>query len=205
MRYISWTNSLFGLEEDLTNWEADMQKLATNITSSRSDQKQFQAVMCAQAVISKSCMMLMLVKFSPNTFAGLVMHRSFLIKRDQAETQYSIRQRGLSEAAVLEGALNVIECCRKLIRLGIHLAYWFLGCNLQIACLALCEYLQNHIHKSTEADLQRPQDGLKVATALIEEIVSSGGNVAIAQVYETVKIIQKAWIYPSRAISNQVG
>jgi hypothetical protein len=180
-RFSSYDNStrqLPLLERELQVWAADMHKMSVTVATNRPDKKQLQAILLAQGIIR------------------LIMHRSFLIQRYQLQPQQAFnQQRQVSEAAVLDGALTVIETCKRLIELGIHLSFWFLTVNLQIACLALCEYLQNQHEKPTGTDTSRPEEGLKIATSLLQNIADSGENPAVSQVLEAVKAIQQAWMY----------
>ena len=123
------------------------------------------------------------------------MHRSFLIQRDIQDASEAYRnQRSVSESSILESALQVLEQSRRLIRLGMHLSFWFIISDIQIACLALCEYIQNFIERGLiEGDLlTQPQEGLQAAITLLEEIEQSNENPAVTQVLEAVRTIQEA-------------
>lgn len=174
------------LEQEFQVWAKDMHEMSTTVATNRSDKKQLHAILLAQAIMR------------------LIMHRSFLIQRGQLEPQHTFaRQRQLSEEAVLDGALTVIDMCKRLIQLGIHLSFWFLTVDLQIACLALCEYLQNQPEKPTGNDITRPENGLRTATNLLQDISDSGENPAVSQVLDAVKAIQDAWKYQVAQQSQQ--
>lgn len=163
-----------------------MHNMSTSVVTNRPDKKQMQAILLAQALMR------------------LIMHRSFLIQRGQLDSQQALtRQRQISEAAVLDGALTVIDTCKRLVQLGIHLSFWFLTVDLQIACLALCEYLQNQHDKPTGTDISKPEEGLRVATGVLQEIADSGENAAVGQVLEAVKAIQDAWNYQTMQLNQQ--
>lgn len=184
---VPWLERLPRLENDFQAWARDMDSLSNTLAVSRSDKKQVQAILLAQAIMR------------------LIMHRSFLIQRAQLAGQQAIdRQQQVSEAAVLDGALTVITTCKRLIQLGIHLSFWFLTVDLQIACLALCEYLQNQHEKSTGMDISKPEEGLRTATGLLQEIADSGENAAVGQTLDAVKAIQAAWEYQRMQASLQV-
>lgn len=183
---VPWIQRLPALENDFQAWAQDMHQMANSVVTNRPDKKQMQAILLAQAIMR------------------LIMHRSFLIQRGQLDSPQALsRQRLISEAAVLDGAIAVIDTCKRLIQLGIHLSFWFLTVDLQIACLALCEYLQNQHEKPTGTDISKPEEGLKTATGLLQEIADSGENPAVSQVLDAVKAIQDAWQYQSMQTTQQ--
>lgn len=183
-----WLEHLPLLENDFQTWAQDMHSMSITVATNRPDKKQLQAILLAQAIMR------------------LIMHRSFLIQRGQIDGQQAFaRQRQASEAAVLDGAITVIETCKRLIQLGIHLSFWFLTVDLQIACLALCEYLQNQHDRPTAADISRPEEGLKTATDLLQEIADSGENPAVGQVLEAVNAIRAAWSYQVQQASQSAA
>lgn len=183
---VPWIQRLPALENDFQAWAQDMHNMSLSVATNRPDKKQMQAILLAQAIMR------------------LIMHRSFLIQRGQLDSPQTLtRQRQVSEAAVLDGALTVIDTCKRLVELGIHLSFWFLTVDLQIACLALCEYLQNQHEKPNGTDISRPEEGLRTATSLLQEIADSGENAAVGQVLEAVKAIQDAWNYQMMQPSQQ--
>ncbi|KAL7010339.1 hypothetical protein EMMF5_000362 [Cystobasidiomycetes sp. EMM_F5] len=163
----------------------------------RADKMQFQGVLLAYHII-RQCSRVCAPAW-PLTqkilFAGIIMHRSFLIQREIQEPSEAYRyQRGISEAAILDSAMQILDFCRRLIRLGVHLSFWFITSHIQISCLALCEYIQNYVERGLlgSSDLAQPQQGLETAVALLEEIEQSGENPAVVQVLEAVRTIQDA-------------
>lgn len=164
-----------------------MNSMAGTVATNRPDKKQMQSILLAQAIMR------------------LIMHRSFLIQRSQFDGQQAFAiQQGISEAAVLDGALTVIDTCKRLIQLGIHLSFWFLTVDLQMACLALCEYLQNQHDKPRGTDVRKSEEGLKTAIDLLQQIADSGENPAVGQVLEAVKAVQSAWTYQRTQPSLQL-
>ena len=76
------------------------------------------------------------------------------------------------------------------------LHFWFIGVDLQISCLALCEYIQNASHTAASEGFQKPREALHQATMMLVNILQSGDNPAAAQVLEAVMNIQQAWLGP---------
>ncbi|KAK9900856.1 hypothetical protein P389DRAFT_18623 [Cystobasidium minutum MCA 4210] len=184
---IPWLQRLPGLENEFQIWAKDMNSMAGTVATNRPDKKQMQSILLAQAIMR------------------LIMHRSFLIQRSQFDGQQAFAiQQGISEAAVLDGALTVIDTCKRLIQLGIHLSFWFLTVDLQMACLALCEYLQNQHDKPRGTDVRKSEEGLKTAIDLLQQIADSGENPAVGQVLEAVKAVQSAWTYQRTQPSLQL-
>lgn len=94
----------------------------------------------------------------------------------------------------------MLATTRKLLDLGVHLAFWFLVSNLQIACLAFCERARDLTATgSRDQELHSATEGFQKGLQLLQEIERSGDNALAGQVAHAVQVIQAAGGLPRPA------
>lgn len=175
----SWSETLPELDNDLEAWSQLMStiKPRDSLVTLRAEKKQFEVINLAQAIMR------------------IIMHRSFLIQTPASPSPHHLAQRQRSTSALSSSACQVVTNTRRLMELGTHNSFWFLSSDLQIACLALFEVIQNLSaqNSSVAADEKtRACAALQDAIAILGDIRDSGQNPLAAQVLQTVTTLQDA-------------